>query len=344
MNDSTRPHPCAALIGRDALVERVQQQLAQQRLLLLTGPLGCGKTRLALQLLAQHRAAGLPCQVVDLAQRESLPVAHAEPGHLLVLDHADAGLDACQRFAVEYLRNSAQAQVLLCSRESPPMAASCRVAVPPLTFPPLPVPLRDETVACYTALQLLIARLRAQQADFSPTPEQLGHLGQLCCELDGMPLALERAAQIGDLLKLPCASVVARLLKDGQPLKQALEWQYARLDRGERLALQRLAIFEQPFTAAAAIAVTRCSELRPDVVEHLMARLSACSLLETLPSAGPSRYRLLNLTRHFAREKLTQSGQRAVLDQRLASYLGQSLRLSARSADGLRLEQLGSAY
>ena len=44
------PHPLTSFIGREAELHELGRALAGTRLLTLTGPGGCGKTRLALQL------------------------------------------------------------------------------------------------------------------------------------------------------------------------------------------------------------------------------------------------------------------------------------------------------
>src|SRR5258708_32678320 len=43
------PHPLTSFIGRSSETAKVTQRLAVSRLLTLTGPGGCGKTRLALE-------------------------------------------------------------------------------------------------------------------------------------------------------------------------------------------------------------------------------------------------------------------------------------------------------
>src|SRR5687768_982466 len=42
------PEPSTRLVGRQAEIDEVQQRLSGSRLVMLTGPAGCGKTRLAL--------------------------------------------------------------------------------------------------------------------------------------------------------------------------------------------------------------------------------------------------------------------------------------------------------
>src|SRR5437867_2901523 len=51
------PTPLTTFIGRERELTEVQQLLADHRLVTLTGPGGCGKTRLALRMASQSHAA-----------------------------------------------------------------------------------------------------------------------------------------------------------------------------------------------------------------------------------------------------------------------------------------------
>ena len=62
------PQPLTRLIGREQDLTEIRQRLARSRLVSLTGPGGCGKTRLALAVVAELQA-GFPDGVgwVELA-------------------------------------------------------------------------------------------------------------------------------------------------------------------------------------------------------------------------------------------------------------------------------------
>lgn len=63
------PIALSTFIGREREIAEVKQRLAEHRLLTLTGPGGCGKTRLALSaaselLLPLRSVTPSPCQVL----------------------------------------------------------------------------------------------------------------------------------------------------------------------------------------------------------------------------------------------------------------------------------------
>jgi len=195
-------------------------------------------------------------------------------------------------------------------------------------------------------------------------------VAQICCRLDGIPLALELAA--ARLKALPLEQLGQRLddmfglliggrrtaLPRHQTLRALIDWSYDLLTPPEQALLRRLSAFAGGCTLEAAEAV--CSDLEPQMnadergllrerrsavddatsdwsglrpsaficgskiqneqVLDLLTRLVEKSLLIYEEQGGKGRYWLLEMIREYARERLTQSGERDRWRERHAEY------------------------
>lgn len=202
-------------------VARLRARTQSERLVTLTGPGGCGKTRLALETARALRQAtargGGPFERVafvplvdctDGAQAtvalaralglvEQVPLASllallAAQRTLLVLDNFEQLITHAAQLPLQLLEGAGGLHLLVTSRR--------RLGLPgehvmPRHGLPLPAPdaERDRLLA-NPAIALFIDRARAVRADFEPTGTEAVALVTLVRLLDGMPLALELAA------------------------------------------------------------------------------------------------------------------------------------------------------
>jgi predicted ATPase len=190
----------------------------------------------------------------------------------------------------------------------------------------------DQQPLQYGAVRLFIERARAAEADFAPDRKLMATIAAICRQLDGIPLAIELAA--ARVATLGIEELAAhlddrfRLLTGGrrtalprhQALRATLDWSYELLAEPERMILRRLAVFAGAFTLEAAGAVSASSEIAPFQVADGLASLLAKSLVTADASGVTRRYRLLDTTRAYALEKLTESGERDTLARRHAEY------------------------
>ena len=108
-----------------------------------------------------------------------------------------------------------------------------------------------------------------------------------------------------------------RLLTGGrrtaQPRQQTLEasvsWSHDLLDQEERALLRRLSVFNGGFTLKAAESVCADGTIDSYSVLDLLGRLVDKSLVQADDLAVEVRYRLLETIRHFARDRLLESGE-----------------------------------
>ena len=221
------PAPLNKFIGRETEVAEVKQQLSAVRLLTLTGPGGCGKTRLALRvasdLPAEYAGGVWLVEFASLADAQLVPQAvaftlgvHEQAGRgiidtltdhllhrhsLLVLDNCEHLVVACARLAETLLQACPGLKILATSRENLGIPGEAVWSVPPLSLPD-PRAWRDysnwqNALKAYEkseAVQLFVARATTALPAFSLTEQNGEYVVDVCLKLDGMPLAIELAA------------------------------------------------------------------------------------------------------------------------------------------------------
>jgi predicted ATPase len=127
------------------------------------------------------------------------------------------------------------------------------------------------------------------------------------------------AARLDDRFRL-LTSGRRTALPRHQTLRATLDWSYEWLSEPERKVLLRLAIFDCEFTLDAASAVaTGGSIAAPDVVD-CVANLVAKSLVVADVADTIVHYRLLETTRAYALDRLSESEELEALARRHDEY------------------------
>ena len=351
------PAPTSELIGREAALAEVAELLGVHRLVTLIGAGGIGKTRLGLEvarrLLPDFADGVWVAELAPLSDPGLVPVtvavalgvtllAGAESAErvaaalgtkrvLLMLDNCEHVIEAAARMAEAVLRANPHARVMATSRE--PLRAPgeyvCRVL--PLEVPAEGTEGRENLLEA-AAVQLFVARSQAGELRFSLDARTAAIIGAVCRRLDGIPLAIELAAARTATLGLEELAARLdgryRLLTGGhrtalprhQTLRATLDWSHDLLSAIERTVLRRLAIFVGGFTLEAASAVATAPDLGALEVVDSVANLAAKSLVVVEVVGAVTRYRLLETTRAYALEKLTESGELEQVARRHAEY------------------------
>lgn len=330
------PARLTPVTGRDSLVGSLVRQLPLCRLMTVTGPAGVGKSTVALrvaELLLQHyrdgvwrvdfstidQTASVLEQLLHMLDTtlETLITRHA----LLVLDNCDHLRESCRELAEQLLQSAPRLSLLVTSRE--PLQASLETLhqLTALTVPKVSALHSVDEFMGYSAVRLLVSRARARQHDFALRDQDLNAVREICRRLDGLPLAIELAAAQIDALAL--VGLQAQLNKGLQLLSQgrrtavprhqsmsaALDWSYQLLSDSEQRVLQQLSVFKMSFTLEVALSVIQCAQQTSTTLAAIIEQLAEKSLLTVERGAEPMRYRMLNTTRHFAREKLEHSAE-----------------------------------
>jgi hypothetical protein len=130
-----------------------------------------------------------------------------------------------------------------------------------------------------------------------------------------------------------------RLLKTGsrtalprhQTLHALIAWSYELLAPAERTLLMRLAVFAGATTIEAIEGVAGGGDLAQHEIVDLLSSLVEKSLVVAETAGAAPRYRLLESTRHFAFEKLAESGGAAEMARRHAGYVAGRLAAASKA-------------
>jgi predicted ATPase len=342
---STLPVPLTSFIGRAREMFELQQLLKDCRLLTLTGAGGVGKTRLALQLLADpNQTYPDDTALVELAPlSEASLVAqavaqavgiHEQPGRewfdvltavlrsrrlLLVLDNCEHLIATCAELTERLLLTCPHLRILATSREPLGVTGETTWRVPSLSLPDLQSSSGTANVTESEAVQLFVERAAVNLPGFTLTAQNAAAVAHVCRQLDGIPLALELAAawlrvlsveQIRDRL----VDALSLLVSTGrntparqQTLRATLDWSYELLDAAEKQLLDRSSVFAGSWTLEAAEAISGEDTGRGGVLVVLAHLVDKSLVTCERGEVGPVRYRLLETVRQFAAEHLEAS-------------------------------------
>lgn len=255
---------------------------------------------------------------------------------LLVLDNCEHLIAACAHICERLLMLCPGLRLLATSREPLRCEGELVWRVPSLTMPPELAENRTERLVLeeleqFESVSLFVARARAVRGSFRLTDENAHDVATICRRLDGIALAVELAAARTALLSP--AQIAARLddhlrlltggartaLPRQRTLEATLGWSYQLLSLAEQSMLGRLSVFAGAWTLAAAEAVAT-SDLddrdAPGVVETLGSLVDK-SLVQVMDdTVGEPRYRLLEMVRQYAFERLTESGEATLIRDR----------------------------
>lgn len=282
------PSPVTSLVGRVAELAAITDCLRHKevRLLTLTGPVGVGKTRLAIaashQLMLAYRhgvclvalAAVADPQVVPATTAAVLGIRESRDQHLaqtvanflaaremlLIFDNFEHLLPAAP-FLSALLASCPNIQLLVTSHSPLHLYGEHEIAIAPFPLPDL----EDvKGAAKSSAVQLFCERAQSVQATFQLTSSLTPVVAEICRRLDGLPLAIELAAAHIKLFspqelqqrlehRLPLLNRSASDLPlRQQRLENAIAWSYGLLTPAQRSLLARLAVFSGGFSLAAA--------------------------------------------------------------------------------------------
>ena len=337
------PVPLSSFVGREEELGELSQELAGTRLLTVTGPGGCGKTRLVLRC-ASELSDRFPdgvwwVDLAPLAEERLVAATVAEalgvrplPGFtelqavcaylasrraMVVLDNCEHLLEACAEVVETLLQACPEIAVLATSRAPLGVAGETDWRVPPLSLPDE----EGEGLADSDAVGLFVERARKVSPGFALSDENVESVAGLCRDLDGIPLAIElAAARLRMLSTEQISSGLSdrfRLLTGGprtalerhQTLRASLDWSHDLLSAEEQTLLRRLAVFTGGFTLEQVEQVCAGDGLGRDRLLDLLGSLLDQSLVIADERDRGVRYRLLETVRQYGLERLAEAGE-----------------------------------
>nr|WP_238547431.1 adenylate/guanylate cyclase domain-containing protein [Actinoplanes friuliensis] len=337
------PAPVTGFIGRQAELAELRDLVGKHRLVTVAGAGGGGKTRLALAA-AEELLTAYPdgVWVVDLAAE--LPEAalaaamgvRAEPARPLL----DSIVERCGSGRTLIVLETCEARQPAARELVRRLLAGCRrLDVLATSRVPLGVPgelvWRIPSLAPADAFALLVARAEAARGGRPSGSDEAADLARIASKLDGVPLAIELAAdrlrllspaQLAGRLDDPIAALDAGRLDSHRhgSLTGNLDWSYHGLSDPAAELLRRLAVFAGPVD----LSTVEWSDV--DAFGAL-SELADRSLVEVV--AG-SRYRMSGQVRAYAARRLTAAGEEPAARDRHVDWALHTLAGVAVDTDG----------
>jgi len=351
------PIPLTSFVGREKELKEVAELFSKSRLITLTGSGGVGKTRLAIQVVAEvldlfpdgvwfldlaplSDPALVPNTLASLiGLRESRETVVTEVlinyfrthTALVIFDNCEHLIESCAQLIHSLLTSCETLSILATSRESLRVSGELPYRVPSLEIPNLGIEFDIAEISNIESVRLFTQRAMFASSNFAMNSQNALFVAQICQQLDGIPLALELAA--ARINTLSPQQILARLddrfnlltrgLRTAMPrhqtLRATIEWSYDLLSYQERLLFQRLSVFMGGWTLDAAETV--CAD---GTVLDLLARLVDKSLVVVDREHGDkARYNYLETIRQYAHEKLDEDGEaQQIRDQHMQYFLG----------------------
>jgi predicted ATPase/DNA-binding CsgD family transcriptional regulator/predicted negative regulator of RcsB-dependent stress response len=340
------PQPATPFIGREQELESLSRMLTDPgiRLITLTGPGGIGKTRLALQAatLLQDRFADKPCWVSYSAQDDTAFVFSTVEEYIIATISTAIGLSLQGSSDPKY-----QLISYLQSREMLLILDSFEHLLPGINLIP---ELWGQTTGCkflvtsrerlnipgemlYPVQGMAYAQDSANETDTTDSvrlflqvarrvsdktyldPPALAVINRICARLEGIPLAIELAADWTRML--PLVEIEGELDRglgflDTGPsqIRSVFDRSWNLLAEGQRASLARLAVFQRGFTREAAF----------QVADADLGTLSALFDKSLIQRTGENRYSLHDLLRQYVSEQLGIHGEREMIRDRHCAF------------------------
>jgi predicted ATPase/DNA-binding winged helix-turn-helix (wHTH) protein len=344
------------MVGRDEVVRTVSAEIKRDRFITIVGPGGIGKTTVAIwvghtlmdefdhniwfvdfgelhdarlvpTVLASALAAAVQSDATD-----SVIDALRRKRSLLILDNCEHVADAVARLAERIFFEAPSTYILATSREPLRVEGERLSRLLPLDYPPDDPSLTAAEALEFPAAQLFVDRVRSISVGFVLSDADAPVVAEICRKVDGIALAIEFAAgragafgvrEIAALLDTRISMLWAGRRTAPlrhQTLSAVLDWSYMLLSEAERTVLMCLSIFAGTFSLSSAIRVAAPDDADSMQIVEIIGDLVPKSLISADFASHAPRYRLLDTTRAFARDKLLASGRLNQVARRHAEF------------------------
>ena len=333
------------LIGREHDVEFLEERVKGTSLFTIVGSAGVGKTTLAIEIghqltpqfddrvvfidfgmlenpaLVPAMAAGAMGISVHSDDPLAVILGHVrDQPFLLIFDNCEHVIEPAARLVERIIDEAPQVRILATSREPLRVRGEHVHRLDALGYPEDSAGLTLEQLLSWPAVQLFCERATAADSALEIHLESARLIAGMCQRLDGMALPIELAAvrvathgvaatarQLGERFSLGWPGRRTALPRQ-QTLQATLDWSYDLLSDVEQIVLERLAVFVGPFSIDAALEVVADAAPGSDEVAFALDALASKSLLSPDRSRGTGTWRLLEMTRAYARQKLLARG------------------------------------
>jgi predicted ATPase/DNA-binding XRE family transcriptional regulator len=339
------PQQLTSFVGRQRELGEIEALLREHRLVTVVGSGGVGKTRVAVQLgssllngfpdgvwladLAPLADATLTGSVVLTALQLAsgtgsaldVIVANLKARRpLLIMNNCEHVIVQARDVAAGIVESCPYVRILSTSREALGVAGERVYRLPSLAAPPDSRGSARDTLP-YDAVELFVDRALAVNAYFALSDDNAPDVAEICRRLDGIPLAIElAAARVNVLAPRQIARRLdqrfhlltggdSRALPRHQTMTALMDWSYDLLTAREQRFFESLSIFAGGCTIDAATTACAAEGEGEIQIVDLVASLATKSLLVAELTGNEERYRLLESSRQYARDKLAARGE-----------------------------------
>jgi predicted ATPase/DNA-binding XRE family transcriptional regulator len=350
------PHQLTSFVGRQREIGEIATLLKDHRLVTVVGAGGVGKTRIVVRtgndsldsypdgvwftdlapLADQTLASSLVLSSLQLPSTTGSPsdvvVAYLKTRRLLlILDNCEHVIAAARALAARIVQSCPEVRVLATSREALEVPGEDLYRLPSLLFPPDSCA-RAQDALRYESVALFVDRAHAVNSSFALVDENAPDVSEICRHLDGIPLAIELAAarvkvlaprQIAERLNQRFRLLTggdSRALPRHQTMTALIDWSYDLLTAREQRFFESLSVFAGSCTLDAVTAVCAADGEDEVAVIDLVTSLTTKSLLVAELAPSEQRYRLLESSRQYARDKLVRRGEHQQIARRHAQF------------------------
>lgn len=333
------PTPLTPLVGRESELRDLMALLAgPSRLVTLTGIGGIGKTRLSLQValemepsfengvlmvpLAAHRDTDAMLLEIVRKLGHNAPAADVDsvadalgPGpRLLLLDNLEQIPDAGP--VLEQLLARHPEVTILATSQVPLQIIGERV----YALAGMPVAEDEADLRDSAPVQLFIQRAQAADVQMVLSDDDIRTIGEICTQLEGIPLAIELAAARS--MVLPPEALLGQLsrrfevLRGGRShvperlrtMRNAIAWSYELLDADEQRLFRYLSVYEGGISIDAVEHTLTTLEMTLSSWEALESFVGR-NILKRIQAGESPRYQMLRTLRDFGEEELAAYGE-----------------------------------
>jgi predicted ATPase/DNA-binding SARP family transcriptional activator len=368
------PIPLTSFIGREKELKEVADLFSKSRLITLTGSGGVGKTRLAIQVVAEvmdlfpdgvwfldlallsdpSLVPNTLASLLGLRESGEISVTDLLSNYfrtrtaLVIFDNCEHLIESCAQLINLLLTSCEDVAVLATSREILRVSGELPYRVPSLVVPSSDLQFTVNDLANMESVRLFTERATLISPDFVFNSQNAFDIARICQRLDGIPLAIELAAARTNLLSMQQIltgldnrfHLLTHGLRSALPRHQTLlamiEWSYDLLSEKERLLFRRLAVFVGGWTLEAAEEVCSGNDIESNEVLDILTQLVEKSLILIDVRQGQKRYRRLETIRQFARQKMFETIEVTSLSRNHAVYYSKMDTIPGDELDNIR--------
>jgi len=349
-----------SFIGRQKEMDAIAGLLKSHRIVSLVGSGGCGKTRLAYELvplLDQEYRDGI--WFVDLASvekgnlvvkeiMETLSLSESAGDDmiemlvegisgmklLLILDNCEHLAVSCAEVSGRLVQSVSGLTILTTSRMVLNIVGEKVWRIPSLNL------IEPESVKTVEqaneseAVQLFVDRAQLSDPRFELSIDNIRDVTTICKRVDGIPLAIELVAshiryldpaRILDRLKgrfSELTSPVPGTIERHKTLNATIDWSYKLLTDEEKTLFRRLSVFSGGFDLISVEEVCKDESLPLEYILDLLSSLVDRSIVNTIRmQAQPIRYYLLETLRQYAAGLMEDNEEKSIRKRHLDYFI-----------------------